>query len=70
MKNSLAVDVDHVLNIYITSVDDPQRVAWGTFPDTPAALSNPNLFGVVLDAEVLYGGSSNYFNMGKQPFMK
>ncbi len=68
MKNALAVDTDHVLNIYITDVNDATSVvAWALFPWDGRAEQNPKLHGVVIQPEHLPGGGDPYYNQGRLP---
>ncbi len=63
MKNGLAVDPIHALNIYITSTYGYK--GWATYPWDYYANLNPSLFGVVIRTNVLPGGSDPDNNIGR-----
>lgn len=55
MKNTLAIDTEHVLNVYITSINGG-ILGWGLYPFDYYANQNKNLHGVVIEPIVLPSG--------------
>jgi len=64
MKNMLAIDPVHAINIYITSIPGSIK-GWATYPWDNSASQNPLLFCVVIRSNVLPNGDDPDNNLGR-----
>ncbi len=64
MKENLAIDPDHVLNIYITQLEDDNSTIQGWATLASDTQINSNHHGVVIRPEVFPNGSYTNFNLG------